>query len=273
MGATRDRQVLQNSIYDTARGSRRGVVFLNNRYHDPTLGSFVSVDPLVTQTSEPYIYGSANPITNSDPSGLCPYEGCWEAFDAYLRGLREASDYRQGPEELEPGAPLPLYRVIGHAEASAAASLAFNNPIGISGVEVDSRVEPRPEINPHYEDSGRAEFTLGINTGLCIFLVPCLEVGTSRDGPYIKWGVGVAIDGPGLVIEDENPRCGDSETTAYAALSAGPVSFGGEATRPSGSTMWDAGPGIGIELPDGGALADYKGVGPEAGVVYRWAAC
>lgn len=48
-------------------------VFLNNRRYDPSTGVFLSVDPLVQMTFEPYVYGSANPITNSDPSGLC---GC-----------------------------------------------------------------------------------------------------------------------------------------------------------------------------------------------------
>lgn len=49
----------------------RALVFLNNRYHDPTLGTFISVDPLVAATGEPYIYASGNPTTLSDPSGLC----------------------------------------------------------------------------------------------------------------------------------------------------------------------------------------------------------
>jgi len=33
---------------------------------------FTSVDPLVTKTMQPYIYGAANPIRFSDPSGLEP---------------------------------------------------------------------------------------------------------------------------------------------------------------------------------------------------------
>ena len=51
---------------------RRGPLFLNNRYHDPLLGTFISVDPLVTTTFEPYTYAGANPATLSDPSGLAP---------------------------------------------------------------------------------------------------------------------------------------------------------------------------------------------------------
>jgi uncharacterized protein RhaS with RHS repeats len=52
-------------------GRLAGRVFLNNRYHDPTLGRFISVDPLVAVTGEAYSYGGNNPISYSDPSGLC----------------------------------------------------------------------------------------------------------------------------------------------------------------------------------------------------------
>lgn len=50
-------------------------VFLNNRYYDPGLGQFTSVDPLVGKTGTPYLYGAGNPPTLSDPSGLCPKAG------------------------------------------------------------------------------------------------------------------------------------------------------------------------------------------------------
>jgi hypothetical protein len=52
-------------------------IILNNRYLDPTLGRFVSVDPLVASTGEAYGYGGNNPVTNSDPSGLC---WAWNVF-------------------------------------------------------------------------------------------------------------------------------------------------------------------------------------------------
>jgi RHS repeat-associated protein len=55
-----------------------GLNYLNNRYHDPTTGVFLSVDPLVAITDEPYLYGSGNPTTLSDPTGL--EAGCgWSA--------------------------------------------------------------------------------------------------------------------------------------------------------------------------------------------------
>lgn len=53
-----------------------GLVYLNNRYHDPQLGVFISVDPLVSSTGEPYIYASGNPTTHSDPTGRCGPSDC-----------------------------------------------------------------------------------------------------------------------------------------------------------------------------------------------------
>jgi RHS repeat-associated protein len=66
------------SIAGTERGyigqyedAATGLSYLNNRYMDPQLGVFLSVDPLVAKTGEPYLYASGNPATLSDPSGLC----------------------------------------------------------------------------------------------------------------------------------------------------------------------------------------------------------
>ena len=39
---------------------------------DPQLGAFTSVDPLVGQTGQPYLYANGSPTTLSDPSGLDP---------------------------------------------------------------------------------------------------------------------------------------------------------------------------------------------------------
>ncbi|WP_202627999.1 RHS repeat-associated core domain-containing protein, partial [Cellulomonas sp. APG4] len=46
------------------------------RYYDPTLGRFISVDPVMDLTDPAqwhgYSYANNNPITNSDPTGLLP---------------------------------------------------------------------------------------------------------------------------------------------------------------------------------------------------------
>jgi hypothetical protein len=46
----------------------REVVF--HRYYDPATGQFMSVDPLVDVTAQPYVYVGDDPVNASDPSGL-----------------------------------------------------------------------------------------------------------------------------------------------------------------------------------------------------------
>ena len=58
-----------------------GLTYLNNRYHNPTLGIFISVDPLVAKTGTPYQYAAGNPTTLSDPSGLCTVRSGMHSYD------------------------------------------------------------------------------------------------------------------------------------------------------------------------------------------------
>jgi RHS repeat-associated protein len=46
-----------------------GEVYLVNRYYDPLTGQFLSVDPLVAVTEQPYVYTAGNPVNRTDPLG------------------------------------------------------------------------------------------------------------------------------------------------------------------------------------------------------------
>jgi RHS repeat-associated protein len=47
-----------------------GLIYLINRYYDPAMGQFVSVDPEVLETGQPYSYATDDPVNVTDPSGL-----------------------------------------------------------------------------------------------------------------------------------------------------------------------------------------------------------
>ena len=77
-----------------------GLTYLTNRYHDPTLAVFTSIDPLLTTTWQPYTYASSNPTSYSDPTGLAPgisqvadgnrdhrTKDAWDAHRALLKFL------------------------------------------------------------------------------------------------------------------------------------------------------------------------------------------
>jgi len=46
-----------------------GFIYLLNRYYDPQTGQFLSVDPAIDQTLQPYEYAAGNPVSNTDPTG------------------------------------------------------------------------------------------------------------------------------------------------------------------------------------------------------------
>jgi RHS repeat-associated protein len=46
-----------------------GLIYLVNRYYDPATGQFMSVDPDLAQTQQPYQYTGDNPVNETDPTG------------------------------------------------------------------------------------------------------------------------------------------------------------------------------------------------------------
>jgi hypothetical protein len=56
-------------IFDISRGRRI------NRYYDPTTDQFLSIDPAVSQTNQPYVFTNDDPLNAEDPVGLLPSAG------------------------------------------------------------------------------------------------------------------------------------------------------------------------------------------------------
>ncbi|MEH0579109.1 RHS repeat-associated core domain-containing protein [Streptomyces sp. B21-108] len=82
-GATRGTTVswLDNrGFLNAPENANTGLSQLGARQYDPTLGRFASLDPLFEATDDQqlagYAYAAGNPITNSDPSGLCADADC-----------------------------------------------------------------------------------------------------------------------------------------------------------------------------------------------------
>jgi RHS repeat-associated protein len=49
-----------------------GLIYLLARYYQPTTGQFISVDPELTTTRQPYSYGNDDPVITVDPTGAQP---------------------------------------------------------------------------------------------------------------------------------------------------------------------------------------------------------
>jgi RHS repeat-associated protein len=60
-----------------------GMIYLLNRYYQPSTGQFISVDPKISETLQAYEYGSGDPVLNTDPTGMC---GIWCGIVAGIVG-------------------------------------------------------------------------------------------------------------------------------------------------------------------------------------------
>lgn len=48
-----------------------GLIYLQHRYYDPTTAQFLTIDPKLAATRQPYAYVEDNPLNGIDPTGLC----------------------------------------------------------------------------------------------------------------------------------------------------------------------------------------------------------
>jgi hypothetical protein len=56
-----------------------------NRYYDPTTDQFLSIDPLVDETGQPYVFTNDNPLNETDPLGLKGWY-CIDGQSHYYQG-------------------------------------------------------------------------------------------------------------------------------------------------------------------------------------------
>jgi RHS repeat-associated protein len=52
-----------------------GLIYLINRYYDPTTDQFLSIDPDVATTDQPYVFANDDPLNSVDPVGADPNLG------------------------------------------------------------------------------------------------------------------------------------------------------------------------------------------------------
>ena len=57
-----------------------GLLYLINRYYDPATGQFLTVDPGVAVTGQPYAYAGGDPVNQDDPTGLASTQKFWSTM-------------------------------------------------------------------------------------------------------------------------------------------------------------------------------------------------
>jgi RHS repeat-associated protein len=69
-----------------------GLQYLRARYYDPASGQFLTRDPLVDQTGQPYAYADGDPVDNTDPSGQVSMPS-WDQVGTRLVGAMDSATF------------------------------------------------------------------------------------------------------------------------------------------------------------------------------------
>lgn len=57
-----------------------GLIYLVSRYYDPATGQFLSIDPDVSATRQPYQYADGDPVSLADPTGANANAAKWPVY-------------------------------------------------------------------------------------------------------------------------------------------------------------------------------------------------
>ena len=137
-----------------------GFLYLQARYYDPSTGEFLSVDPAVTLTEQPYGYADENPVNNIDPSGLW----CGGFLCSLQAGAEGLTNFGAGVYNTGKGSLID----IAVDEYGAEADLGFVDK-GQSDSLRDELDEVVPDLKPAFCGPGLgASYELGEGSGYAL---------------------------------------------------------------------------------------------------------
>jgi RHS repeat-associated protein len=88
-----------------------GLIYLVNRYYDPSTDQFLSIDPDIATTDQPYVFTNDDPLNSSDPLGTAGARFSELSLLEYGKQIKGGTRGGNFPEEAEPNQI--LYRVDG----------------------------------------------------------------------------------------------------------------------------------------------------------------
>ena len=145
-----------------------GLIYLRNRYYDPTTAQFLTQDPAISTSSSPYAYVAGNPLNATDLAGLYPGEGLVNKAKRYL------GDVTKGTKSVAVGAwhhrdAVVTVLAIGTCVSGVGTALC----VGASAVAFGFRAELRVQqdgfagsLTQNLADAGFTTITGGLASGI-----------------------------------------------------------------------------------------------------------
>jgi RHS repeat-associated protein len=151
-----------------------GLIYLISRYFDPATDQFLSIDPDIANTDQPYIYAGDNPLNSCDPLGNDPAVpeaqevamalALAVSMQAAAAQEAQAAAAREAQEAAEQKAAQVMILVDETTEGGGLGGMPLNDiepePTGASGSKVTPPKVPIPGLSSDYidvTDEGSAE--------------------------------------------------------------------------------------------------------------------
>jgi RHS repeat-associated protein len=148
-----------------------GLIYLVNRYYDPSTDQFLAIDPEVARTDEPYVFVNDDPLNAEDPLGLnCDGAGSGAAIAKCEKSVQTAAAKAEGKSG-------------GNISCGSSYDETGICP-GHPGLDYDA---PGPSIFTHWSFSA----------GVCP-IVGCIAISFQNGNLQVSGGVGPALSFPGV---------------------------------------------------------------------------
>jgi RHS repeat-associated protein len=192
------------------------LIYLINRYYDPATAQFLSVDPDVAETGQPYAFTADDPLNATDPLGLnpCAFHRCG-FFGPKQTNKRHAATCRRSPSACRGSVQTAFHGAISHLD-SIRRYLASVHQTGNADTDSLPVIGPANSwVNSH----PRQTAAVGLGTLSLMTLQP-----EGVDASASLYG-GLTVSqyaGAGAALADA-PSCAGDETVS----NCGPVLAGG----------------------------------------------
>jgi RHS repeat-associated protein len=182
-----------------------GLIYLVNRYYDPTTDQFLSIDTAVAETDQPYIYSGDDPLNSTDPLGLSPATNALGAATTEL-------DAREAAAALNPDA----------ANLAAVRALTDRVASDLATVQIQAIQQYVAASTALHSGPG----VISVCGNIAVVQVCTSESASGEE--YTSVGVGVGI--PGITATAGNVKGESADTAALGWSSCLDIGFfvGGE---------------------------------------------
>ncbi|MFJ2723072.1 restriction endonuclease fold toxin, partial [Streptomyces sp. NPDC087437] len=255
-----------------------GLTHIGAREYDPTIGRFLSVDPVFSldqhQSLNGYTYANNNPTTLSDPTGLCPKDIC----DGYGQNPGLSSGSHGNPSDFRPE-PTPAPTAPSHGSGGGTHHSSGGKKSGgkKSGGLVPQWLKGAAKTTINYGTALLSSPDVWISAGetaLGGFMVAIGTTGDIAGGAVCLTGVGCLAGAPAIALCTSLALGGaalagkgvkDFNDATGRALSEASSSSEGSSTPVANGGMGDL---VKVNKPDASADALAERLGGESRVKF-----